>query len=517
MTDVQGKPVRGLTQSDFTIKEDGRPQPIRNFNEYGMEVPTTQSALQPLPPDIYTNQQSAAPTTSAVNVLLLDEVTTGLVDHLAMAPQNLAYARQSSTSYLKTMPPGTKVAVLLWGARLRVLQPVTTDREVLQGAIASVKYQPVPRTYLTVPSGPGEACAAANMQSQLTVDALSQAASFLSGIPGRKNLIWFTPGTPWLTNYPQFARVPCLNDYTPELQRAYAALTTAQVALYPVDPHGLKGCMPSASVAMISNSLIGTCLDALHFEHESVRDLAEATGGIAAYDRNDLDAAIGEAIATGSDYYSLAYIPPFSKYDGKYHKIEVKVDRLGLRLQYREGYTSLDPAKLLKPAEKNAVATATQPVDQFIASMGHGAMPAAQLLFTVRAKPSTTPAKPSDPAVMGNLNPALKGKPLVRYDIAYSLAADQIAFSEEANGLRKASLRFDVVAYAEDGKLLNVFSQTANLVLKPEQMQPFTARPFQFTQQFDLPPGKLFLRLGALDVPSGKYGTLEIPELVSKP
>src|ERR1017187_10111625 len=34
VTDVQGKPVRGLTQTDFTVKEDGRPIFPRSFREH---------------------------------------------------------------------------------------------------------------------------------------------------------------------------------------------------------------------------------------------------------------------------------------------------------------------------------------------------------------------------------------------------------------------------------------------------------------------------------------------------
>src|SRR5208283_1940278 len=35
VTDANGQPVRGLKQSDFSMKEDGHPQPIRSFAEFG--------------------------------------------------------------------------------------------------------------------------------------------------------------------------------------------------------------------------------------------------------------------------------------------------------------------------------------------------------------------------------------------------------------------------------------------------------------------------------------------------
>ena len=52
VTDGKGKPVRGLTQSDFTVKEDGKPQTIQNFEEHGTEQ--SQAAPPKLPPNTYT-------------------------------------------------------------------------------------------------------------------------------------------------------------------------------------------------------------------------------------------------------------------------------------------------------------------------------------------------------------------------------------------------------------------------------------------------------------------------------
>ncbi len=518
VTDAKGKPVHGLTRSDFTIKEDGKLQTIRDFNEYGTEILSALPALPPLPPGIYSNQQPSAPTTSAVNILLMDDVTTGLVGGLAMAPGNLMYAKQNSMRYLKTLPPGTQVAILKLANGLHVVQGFTSDRDVMLAAINSISYKPVAGTYLRSPARIEEACAVANTQSRMALDALNGAAAFLSGINGRKNLIWFTPGIPWLTNYIAFVNVPCLDDYTTELHKAYGLLTAAQVALYPIDPRGLFN---NPGMGAANPDIRAVRLEAfgnnMASEQISLQDMAKATGGLAYYNRNDLDAAVGEAIATGADYYSLSYVPPVSKYDGKYHTIDVKVDRPGLHLQYREGYTSVDLAKLPKPAEKSPAKTVPSPVSEFHTAMGHGVPDSTQLLFDVRVVPSTTPPKPTDSPVMGSLNPALKGKPLVRYDFLYALPADQITLvGDGPNGMRNGSVEFVVAAYDAEGKMLNVLSKTAILALKADEVSRFMQRPFQVPLQFDLPLGKIFIRVGALDIPSGKIGTLEIPQTVTK-
>src|ERR1019366_4526126 len=44
-TDDKGQPVTGLTRDDFTIEEDGHPQPIRSFSEYDKTLPPPQRKL----------------------------------------------------------------------------------------------------------------------------------------------------------------------------------------------------------------------------------------------------------------------------------------------------------------------------------------------------------------------------------------------------------------------------------------------------------------------------------------
>ena len=212
---------------------------------------------------------------------------------------------------------------------------------------------------------------------------------------------------------------------------------------------------------------IGNVVDRLGDNHNSMQEMAKATGGTAYYNRNDLDAAVREAIATGADYYSLSYVPPLAKYDGQYHKIEVKVNLPGVHLQYREGYTAIDLAKLPKSAEKNA----TQPGGELHAFMGHGAVVSTQMLFTVRVTPSTAPAKPGDPQVIGQLNPALKGKPLVRYDFQYALDPNQIKLEGEANGKQMGSIEFAMVAYDRQGKMLNVTTQRASFAVTMDRLE----------------------------------------------
>jgi VWFA-related protein len=509
VTDANGHPVHGLPQSAFTLKEDGKPQPLKNFEEFGTQKPSPQPAPPQLPPNVYTNAQPQLPNTSAVNVLLVDNVTTGLPP--IRNPGNLMTSRDQAIKYVQTMPAGTQVIVLDLAGHIQLVQNLTSDRDVLLAALRSIIPQQGPQTGVPPNSAVSlaELCEVENTQSTMVIAALEGASAFLSSIKGRKNLIWFTPGVPWLTDYGTYEGIPCLRDYTAALERDYNLLAAAQVALYPIDPSGIAA--PFSGRAPGPN------------DHISMEDLADATGGQAFYNTNDLATAIGEAIATGSDSYSLFYVPPTAKYDGQYHKINVKLDQPGLRLVYRKGYTSLDPAKAVSAAQKSLANSASAPAPipmpdaALHASMVHGAAPSTQILFTVAVTPTTPAASPTDPP-RGQLNPnlKLKGKRLVRYDFNYRVLPGDITLTAAPDGKRQASVEFTVAAYDGTGEMLNVLSQTASFSVPPNKLAAFLQQPFPVLLQLDLPPGNLFVRVGVRDLPSEKMGTLEIPVTVAR-
>jgi hypothetical protein len=146
------------------------------------------------------------------------------------------------------------------------------------------------------------------------------------------------------------------------------------------------------------------------------------------------------------------------------------------------------------------------------------APPAIQLFFDVRVEPIPKPENPTDPPVMGILDPKLKKTPrqLTRYAIFFMLPQKQIAFADDGDGNHNGAIKFDVAAFDVDGKMVTSVSRTRMLPLTNEQYRMFIATPFQFFQQLDLPPGQFILRVAVLDTVSNKVGTLEIPLTVGK-
>ena len=547
VTDAKGQPVHDLKESDFTIKEDGKPQPIHGFQEVRQDMPPASHAPQQLPPNVYTNLQPT-PTTSAVNVLMLDLLNTRPEDQVAM--------KQESIKYLKSMPRGTRMAVLSLGSSLRILQGFTADPNILVAAVNTKKSRALPSPFVDEDSGQvldqqadaqtelGNDDLAAtlmqfeneltveqqDMRNRMTLEALDQVAAYLAGVKGRKNLIWFTDGIP-LNLFPTGGvnDVAVMTDYAKDLRKTTDLLTAAEVAVYPIDARRLFTNPAHGADQELKNITVRTGARAAAqdqaFQQKKAGELlsmeavAEATGGAAYYNTNSLKDAVARAVAHGASYYNVSYVPPSPEYDGRYHAIDVVVDRPGVHLSYRKGYNADD---ILHNAITPALTLATSAPEPYgnnmQASMARGVPTSTQLLFDVRVAPSMEASKQDDPSIQGAMDEKLKGKTLVRYELVYLLPspAKQISFSETPGGTRRCSLEFDVAAYDVYGKLITSLSQTVNPpALTPAQYVEFDKKPLQFLQRIDLPAGEIFLRVGILDRVSDRVGTLEIPLNVS--
>jgi VWFA-related protein len=467
VTDANGKPVHGLKQSDFSIEENGKPQPIRSFREFGTEIPVAEPAAVKLPPGVYTNSQST-PLSGPVNILLIDALHSN--------PVNIFRELQGATEYLTTMPQGTKVAIfLLAQSGTHMLQGFTSDRDLLLRAVHNNPAS-VP---LTLSGQPVDR----HTMNWATVDAFNQIAVYVAGIKGRKNLIWLVPGIP----------VPLMRDggygwgngdmsLVHRLMDVYERYTAEQIAVSPLDPRGVVG------------------LGMAQLRAEAV---AEQSGGEAFYNNNDLKSLIAKAINHGAQFYTLSYIPPKQKDDGHYHHIKVElVDQPKLHLVYRQGYNAERVPTLEAPAPGPALMKA---------SMEGNTPPATQILFDVGVWPGYLTS--SNPQAQ----PDAKSKPgkTVRYELHYGFPPSEISFTEDADGMLHGSLEFDAVAYDIYRKRVALLTQTVPMNLTPAQYDEFVAKhAFSFVQQLDLPLGQISLHVGILDNVNSKVGTLEVPVYV---
>jgi VWFA-related protein len=474
VTDAKGTPVRGLKQSDFTVEENGKPQAIRSFAEFDQSPPPPEPAPE-LGPNEFTNAQSL-PETGPVNILLLDTLNV-------RQPADVVHEQQAVEDYLDKMRPGTQIAILLLSpGGLHTLQSFTCEPSLLRRAV---------QTHMFDVGSDIEKWT----RDWYTVDAIDQIAAYVAKIKGRKNLLWFTPGMP----------IPLVRDggyswsdptvnggwTSPDLgvvyrlMDAYELLSAEQIAVYPVDPRGVGG---------------------LGMATLRAEEVAEDLGGVAYYNDNDLGSAVASAIDHGTHFYTLSYFPPRQKDDGHFHTIHIAVDLPGLRLIYRKGYN----------AELPQLRVPTSGPSLMKASLEAKLPNATQLLFDVQIEPGTRPASPPNPPVLGSLAHKYRNAPLTRFALLYTFEPSQLGFVDGPGGTRNGSLEFDIAAYNNSRKLVTSLKQTKKLLLDSNQDSQLPDQPLQFSQQLDLPPGAIYLRVGILDHTSNKVGTLEIPLTVPK-
>jgi len=129
-------------------------------------------------------------------------------------------------------------------------------------------------------------------------------------------------------------------NVTKELAALAAHANAHRVTLYTLQASGLQS--PDASTAgagpadrLFQFPAIGSVLRANN--RDSLRLLADETGGRSILDTNDFLPDLGRLRQDFESYYSLGYAPAHNG-DGREHRIEVKVTRPGVRLRYRQSY-----------------------------------------------------------------------------------------------------------------------------------------------------------------------------------
>ena len=549
------QPVLGLDRSAFHVFEDGKELKISSFDQHQPEHAAPSGFMTAaLPANTYTNLPEYPPS-SAVNVLLLDALNTQTSDQM--------FVRKKMIDYLGSVKPGTTLAVFTLSMQLRMVIPFTTDAGALAKALKSGKANPQEAAVLNTqqtdaldaaqlnaqqdsPAGADsvsspsdypvmdavqalrqfqadQVAAQVDERMRITLDAMRELADYLSGIQGRKNVIWFSGAFP-LVMYPDsslFDPYRNVAGYSDQIQDTAEKLTAARVAIYPVDARGLD--VPSqynAAVSFVLPNATGqrlppppgeTAAEKLTNEQEqrsdtqsTMQEVAKETGGRAYVDTNDLDKAVANAVRNGSSYYTIAYAPPKEHLDGEYHKIQVRVDgERGFELAYRRGYYAEKPDA--SPASQDSASK------QFVAALAHDAPPATQILFEARVVPA------SDPLLKGASIPSpppgqmtVKGTPH-RYVIDLTLDAHSLTFNPNPDGSHQAALEIAIVGYDANGQPVNLYQHPFQLGLKDALMQKIMTSGIPLRLAFDLPAGQVYLRIGVHDLNANRAGSLEVP------
>jgi VWFA-related protein len=314
--DKQGNPVvSGLTQNDFHITQDKKPQRIFSFEAPQVHV------MGPTASD--DNPDGKAP----VNIIVLDQLNTQF--------QDFAYIRYEARRFLIRQPallPAPAELLVIRDSSLEMLQGYTRSRDDLVSALdhlpAALPFEEMHPVF-------------AWDRFAQSIDALQQIALQNRGIPGRKNVIWMGHGGPGV-----FLDTEDLTPQDIQALREFAHQTTnllvdSRISLYVIYP-GL-----SASGGGLSMSSMDAAVD-LSDDDPFAGNInfglfANATGGKLYFDRNDLAHLVSRSEQLGSEYYTLTYQPNALPFDGKFQRIRVTVKNRDYRVVTKAGYFAPDP------------------------------------------------------------------------------------------------------------------------------------------------------------------------------
>lgn len=399
VTDNKGRRVAGLTADDFAITEDGQPVEISNFyavtreDRLAADLGKDTSALLDQPP---TAQRPPLPEDQQLNlVVYVDHFNIRPENRNRVLESLEGFLEDRITQ-------GDNVMLIGYDRGLDVVAPFTREpSQIIEGLrkmsklstsrqLDDAERRRVMRYMLTRVSSGGpplggngglatQGTAEDDLRNayqyvrsyvQATRSDLRQAAGAirsvvrsLAGLPGRKAMLYVSDGLPQRPGedlYQLLANMfsatelrglrngsvdPVMETQREDESHLFKAITEEanahQVTLYTLDARGPRGSSSlSAEFADLSAGNGGSvAIEAQRTTslQEPLIALAGETGGTPILNASNF----GEALAIiGSDFdsfYSLGYRSPRGG-DSKFHRIDVKVKRPGLKVRHRNGY-----------------------------------------------------------------------------------------------------------------------------------------------------------------------------------
>ncbi len=171
---------------------------------------------------------------------------------------------------------------------------------------------------------------------ELSLKAIDSFVASEGKLPGRKLMIWVSPGWPLLSGRNVELSSKNAQAIFNSIVADSTALSQARITLYSVDP---LGSADAASNHFYEEFLKGvTSPSQVRPGNISLQVLAIQNGGRVLNSTNDLATAIAACAADAGNYYILSFDARTSQKANEYHSIEIKVEKPGAMVRTRTGY-----------------------------------------------------------------------------------------------------------------------------------------------------------------------------------
>lgn len=305
VTDKSGKPVGGLTQQDFTLLDNKHPQNILSFE-----------AVQGVSP-------KDGPPVEVI--LLMDDINNQIT--------SVSFERQQIVKFLSRDNGALSRPValaFLSDSGMKVTDP-SQDGNAL---ISELNANQAGLHSITRDQG----VYGASDRLQLSLNAVEKLATAEATKPGRKLLIWISPGWPILTG----PRIQLTSKDQKGLFGTIVAISDglrrAGITLDSLDPLGTADAV-GFQTTFYQEFLKGVKKPGdVQIGDLALQVLATQSGGRVYNSNNNVAGEIANAIEDVNDFYILTFQALPGDGPDQYHSIEVKLDKPGLKALTRTGY-----------------------------------------------------------------------------------------------------------------------------------------------------------------------------------
>lgn len=501
VVDKNRRPVGGLTQSDFTILEDGKPRPVVAFVPVEL---AEGSALQPSAPWM----RDVAPDVTTNRIGLQGRLVVIMFDW-SIRFEDQALAKKIAAAAVDQLGADDLAAVIFSSpfGNVGTPQNFTADRSRLLAAI----HQNFALALHNPPHGPGhdprntnevmiddpEGYESGDCHCRVCVpETIGRVADAVRDVQGRRKILLFigtyfriyealkgpqsrqgpafTPGLDGKqVIYPGECSAP-LKSAREKMQRS---TSLANLTIHTVDPVGVE---------TEGNSPLGGAKVAMLERQDDLRALAEMTGGRSVMNTGAPQEHLAELFEESHSYYLLAFTPGDRQSNGKYHKIDVKVNRPGVSVRTRSGYYA---------GETRVAGNNPSIVDPETVSALEGILPRNDLPLSVNAVPLATSGK------LG------------------STVAIVVGVGHQGSRAAGAERPVKILAAAFDRNGRSVESEEQTIGVTPSSTNSGDA-PFEVLSRLPLKPGRYELRI-ALSQPAGAGGSVytyvDVPNFAEQP